>query len=70
MMESRSQVVPSKNKSVCIVENDPNHNDKFSKSTLHYSVDDILRKKTPISPTGVIISYRRCSRYWKIYVSL
>ena len=34
---------------LAVVENDPNHNDKFSKSTLHRSVDDILRKKTPIS---------------------
>ena len=34
---------------LAVVENDPNHNDKFSKSTLHHSVDDILRKKTPIS---------------------
>ena len=34
---------------MAVVENDPNHNDKFSKSTLHHSVDDILGKKTPIS---------------------
>ena len=34
---------------LAVVGNDPNHNDKFSKSTLHHSVDDILRKKTPIS---------------------
>ena len=34
---------------LAVLGNDPNHNDKFSKSTLHHSVDDILRKKTPIS---------------------
>ena len=34
---------------LAVVENDPNHNDQFSNSTLHRSVDDILRKKTPIS---------------------
>ena len=34
---------------LAVIENDPNHNDQFSKSTLHRSVDDILRKKTPIS---------------------
>ena len=36
---------------LAVVENDENHSDKFSKSTLHCSVDhdDILGKKAPIS---------------------
>ena len=34
---------------LAVVENDQNHSDAFSESTLHHSFDDILRKKSPTS---------------------